>query len=358
MSGVLRTFVYSQHPSRVIFGPGSIARLPEEADRLGLKRVAVLSMPPQAAAADHLSKQLAGRFATAFSSAAMHTPIEVAEAALKLVRERQVDGLVAFGGGSTTGLSKVLALRTDLPQIVIRTTYAGSEMTPILGATEAGQKVTLRSPKVLPEVVIYDVDLTMSLPSSLSATSGINAMAHAVEALYAEDRNPVVDLLAMDAIGAMFRALPRISADGLDQGARAEALYGAWLCGMCLGAVGMALHHKLCHALGGTFDLPHAETHTVILPHALAYNASAVPDVIAKLKTALATDDPSRALFELAGRVGAPRSLKTLGMPVEGIDKATDLVLSSPYANPRRLERDALRRLLERAYSGLPPIID
>jgi maleylacetate reductase len=192
----------------------------------------------------------------------------------------------------------------------------------------------------------------------LSATSGINAMAHAVEALYAEDRNPVIDLLAMDAIGAMFRALPRIAANGLDQSARAEALYGAWLCGMCLGSVGMALHHKLCHALGGSFDLPHAETHTVILPHTLAFNASAIPDVIAKLKTVLTTDDPSRALFDLAGRVGAPRSLKALGMPADGIDKATDLVLSSPYANPRRPERDAIRRLLQRAHSGLPPVVE
>jgi alcohol dehydrogenase class IV len=288
----------------------------------------------------------------------MHTPVEVTEEALTLVRQYDVDGLVAFGGGSTTGLSKALALRTDLPQIAIPTTYAGSEMTPILGETSAAKKVTLKSPKVLPEVVIYDVNLTMSLPTLLSATSGINAMAHAVEALYAEDRNPVIDLLAMDAIGAMFRALPRIAANGLDQSARAEALYGAWLCGMCLGSVGMALHHKLCHALGGSFDLPHAETHTVILPHTLAFNASAIPDVIAKLKTVLTTDDPSRALFDLAGRVGAPRSLKALGMPAEGIDKATDLVLSSPYANPRRPERDAIRRLLQRAHSGLPPVVE
>ncbi|WP_284266170.1 maleylacetate reductase [Bradyrhizobium iriomotense] len=355
---MLRTFVYNQHPARVTFGRGSIARVGEEADKLGLKRVIVLSTPPQAAAAEQVSKQLADRRTHTFSGAVMHTPVEVTEAALTLVREHRADGLVAFGGGSTIGLSRALALRTDLPQIAIPTTYAGSEMTPILGEAAAGRKVTLRSPKVLPEVVIYDVDLTMSLPPSLSATSGINAIAHAVEALYAEDRNPVVDHLALDAIAAMSGALPRISADSLDQGARTEALYGAWLCGMCLGSVGMALHHKLCHALGGAFDLPHAETHTVILPHALAYNASAVPDVIARLKTVLAADNPSHALFELAGRVGAPRSLEALGMPIEGIEKATNLVLSSPYANPRQPERDSIRRLLHRAYSGLPPVSD
>lgn len=352
----MKSFVYSQHPSRVIFGSGTIARLPEEADGLGLKRALVLSTRPQAAAAEELAERLGGRSAAVFCGAEMHTPVEVTEDALAVVKEQRIDGLIAIGGGSTTGLSKALALRTDLPQIAVPTTYAGSEMTPILGETAAGRKTTLKSAKVLPEVVLYDVDLTMTLPASLSATSGINAMAHAVEALYAQDRNPIIDLLASEAIGALFRALPRISADVADRPARTEALYGAWLCGLCLGSVGMALHHKLCHTLGGSFNLPHAETHTVVLPHALAYNAPAIPDVIARLKTVLSTEDPPGALFDLAGRVGAPRSLEALGMSTDAIGKATDIALANPYWNPRPLEREAIRHLLERAYGGQIPV--
>ena len=285
----------------------------------------------------------------------MHTPVTVTDNALQQVSELAVDGLVAVGGGSTTGLAKAIALRTDLPQIVVPTTYAGSEITPILGETRDGSKVTQTSPKVLPEVVIYDVDLTLTLPASLSGTSGINAIAHAVEALYARDRNPIISLMAIEAIRSLFAALPKIVADPQNRDARADALYGAWLCGTCLGAVGMSLHHKLCHTLGGTFDLPHAETHTAVLPHALAYNAPAIPDVMARLNEALDTSDAAHALYDLAGRVGADRALKGLGMPESGIDVAADRALLNPYWNPRPLERGPIRDAIARAYAGQAP---
>ena len=245
-----------------------------------------------------------------------------------------------MGGGSTTGLAKAIALRTDLPQIVVPTTYAGSEMTPILGETKDGAKVTQSSPEVLPEVVIYDVDLTLDPACGLSGTSGINAIAHAVEALYARDRNPVTDLMAAEPIRALSRALPRIVDDPRDREARSDALYGAWLCGSCLGAVGMALHHKLCHTLGGTFDLPHAETHTVVLPHALAYNAPAIPDVMRRLGEALGADDAARASSTWPGSSGRRAALRDLGMPEDGIDEAADRALANPYWNPRALERE------------------
>ena len=202
------------------------------------------------------------------------------------------------------GLGKAIALRTDLPQIVLPTTYAGSEMTPILGETKDGVKTTQRTPKVLPEVVIYDVDLTLGLPPAIAATSGMNAMAHAVEALYAKDRNPVISLMAEEGIRSLARALPGIAEDPQDREARSDALYGAWLCGTCLGAVGMALHHKLCHVLGGAFDLPHAETHTIVLPHAVAYNASAAPDAMDRVARALGAETPHKACSTLAGRLG------------------------------------------------------
>jgi alcohol dehydrogenase class IV len=351
----MQPFVYNAHPARVIFGSGTLSRLPDEVARLGLERVLVLAGPQQEAEARAVAARLGGRAAGVYARAAMHTPVAVTEDAMRLVAALRVDGLVAVGGGSTTGLAKAIALRTDLPQIVAPTTYAGSEMTPILGETKDGAKVTRSSPKVLPEVVIYDVDLTLTLPPALSGTSGINAIAHAVEALYARDRNPVTDLIAVEAVRALAQALPRIAAEPRNREARSDALYGAWLAGCCLGTVGMALHHKLCHTLGGTFDLPHAETHTAVLPHALAYNAPAVPEVMRRLGEALGADDAARALYDLAGRVGARRALKDLGMPEGGIDEAADRALANPYWNPRPLERGAIRRLIARAYAGEPP---
>jgi alcohol dehydrogenase class IV len=245
-----------------------------------------------------------------------------------------------------------------LPQIVLPTTYAGSEMTPILGETKDGLKVTQRSLKVLPESVIYDVDLTLDLPVEISAVSGMNAIAHSVEALYAKDSNPVISALAIESVGALVRALPVIRADSQNIAARSQALYGAWLAGMCLGSVGMALHHKLCHTLGGSFNLPHAETHAVILPHALAYNAPSIPHVMSRLSTALAVPDVAHALYELNLAIGAPTSLADIGMPEEGGEKAVELTLSNAYWNPRPLERQALRDLLSRAHRGLPPHSD
>jgi maleylacetate reductase len=351
----MQPFIYTAHPVRVIFGFGTLAQLPAEVERLGLNRVLVLATPQQASDAQEIASRLGERSAGIYAGATMHTPVSVTEEAMQVVAERRADGLVAVGGGSTTGLAKAIALRTDLPQIVAPTTYAGSEMTPILGETREGAKVTQSSPKILPEVVIYDVDLTLSLPAALSGTSGINAIAHAVEALYARDRNPVINLLAKEAIRALARALPIVVANPQDREARSDALYGAWLCGTCLGAVGMSLHHKLCHTLGGSFDLPHAETHTAVLPHALAYNAPSIPEVMKELADVLGTSDPARALYDLAGSVGACHALKDLGMPGGGIDEATNRALSNPYWNPRPLEREAVRDLIARAYAGHPP---
>jgi len=351
----MQEFTYTANPARVLFGDGKIAALAEEVARLGLSRVLVLSTPQQESQARGVADALGGLCAGLFAGAVMHTPVAVTEQALRVVRETGADGIVAFGGGSTIGLGKAIALRTDLPQIAVPTTYAGSEMTPILGETEGGRKVTQSTSKVLPEVVIYDVALTLSLPPMLSGTSGINAIAHAVEALYAQSRNPIISLIAAEGIGALARALPRIAETPGDVAARSDAQYGAWLCGTCLGAVGMALHHKLCHTLGGTFELPHAETHTIILPHALAYNAPAVRDAIKRLRQALGADDPAAALYDLAGVVGAARALRDLGMPEGGIDRAVDLALANPYWNPRPLERDGIRNLLKRAWAGEPP---
>lgn len=351
----MREFIYTANPARVIFGAGSLGRVAAEAERLGLTRVLVLSTKEQGHSAEQVAALLGSACAGIFPGAVMHTPTGVTEEALAVVDANSIDGIVAIGGGSAIGLGKAIALRTDLPQIVIPTTYAGSEVTPIIGETQDGLKRTQTTAKVLPEVVIYDVDLTLGLPPLLSATSGMNAIAHAVEALYAKDGNPIVDMMAAAGVRALAKALPRIAGDPQDREARGEAQYGAWLCGTCLGSVGMSLHHKLCHTLGGTFDLPHAETHTIVLPHALRYNAPAVPKAMAVLAEALDAADPALALYDLASRLGAPRGLRDLGMPEDGIERATDLALANPYWNPRPLERDGLRACIAAAWAGDPP---
>ena len=279
---------------------------------------------------------------------------------MQVVTAMRIDGLVAVGGGSTTGLAKAIALRTDLPQIVAPTTYAGSEMTPILGETKDGRKVTQSSPKVLPEVVIYDVELTLTLPVGQSVTSGMNAVAHSVEALYTKEANPLISTLAERSITAFAQGLPGIVANPNDREARAQALYGAWLGGICLGSVGMALHHKLCHTLGGMFDLPHAETHTAVLPHAVAYNTSAAPAAMRKVIRAMEeggrpVDDAASGLYDLAKSLGATMALRDLGMPQSGIETATKAALANPYWNPRPLEEKGIGELLAAAYGGERP---
>jgi alcohol dehydrogenase class IV len=302
-----------------------------------------------------LGAHLGSRVAELFSDARMHTPVEVTEAAIAVVQAQDIDGFVAIGGGSTIGLGKALSLRTGLPHIAMPTTYAGSEMTPILGETRHGVKTTQRSQDLIPDTVIYDVDLTLGLPPRVSAASGMNAIAHAVEALYAENANPLTSLMAEEGIAALARALPRIIVTPSDGAARHDALYGAWLCGTCLGAVGMSLHHKLCHVLGGSFDLPHAETHAIVLPHAAAYNAVAAPEAMVRIARALGETDAARALHGLARRLGLPKTLAEIGMPESGIDRAADMAVLNAYANPRPVDRASVRELIAAAYRGDPP---
>ncbi|WP_254275938.1 maleylacetate reductase [Halomonas sp. 3H] len=351
----MQPFVYHGLPSRVVFGQGTLSRLAEEIEQLGCRRALVLATPQQQEQARAVLEQLGERGAGLFTEAAMHTPVEVTERAMRVVEELTVDCTVAIGGGSTIGLGKAIALRTGLPQVAIPTTYAGSEMTPILGETRDGIKTTQRTLEVLPETVIYDVDLTLSLPAGMSGTSGINAIAHAVEALYARDRNPVISLMAEEGIAALARSLPVIAGDPGNAEARADALYGAWLCGTCLGSVGMSLHHKLCHTLGGSFDLPHAETHTIVLPHAVAYNAPAAPEAMSRIARALGCEDPAAGLFDLARAVGAPTALEEIGLKPSDVERATEIATRNPYWNPREVEAQGIHRLLSHALVGHRP---
>jgi maleylacetate reductase len=358
----IQPFTYEAQAGRVIFGAGSLAKLPAEIDRLRAKRALILSTPEQKSIAQTLADQLGDRAVGVFDRAVMHVPIETAREARQLAAKLGADC-------ATTGLGKAIALDSGLPILAIPTTYAGSEMTPIFGLTEGGLKKTGRDLRVLPRTVIYDPELTLSLPVALSMTSAMNAIAHAAEGLYAQDQNPIMSLMAEEGIRALAQAMPGIRKNPRDLAARSDALYGAWLCGLVLGNVGMALHHKLCHTLGGSFSLPHAEVHTVMLPHAIAFNSVAIPEATQRMQRALTPvqnalkpqvglKSAAAALFDLARDNGAPVSLSAIGMRAQDLDRAADLAIANPYWNPRPIgpdQRNDIRELLQRAFEGIRP---
>lgn len=342
-------FVYDALPMRVAFGPGRLDALAEEVARLGLRRVLVLSTPERRELAERAAALLGEAAVGIFDQARMHVPVETVAAAAEVATSLGAEGCVATGGGSTIGLGKALALRHRLPVVAVPTTYAGSEMTPIWGLTENARKQTGRDRAVLPRTVIYDPQLTMSLPAAVSATSGLNALAHAVEALYAPDSSPVVAAMAEQGVRDLAAALPAIVSNPADTEARATALQGAWLCGACLGATTMGLHHKLCHVLGGMLDLPHADLHSVVLPHVAAFNLPAAPAARTALARALGNDDPAAALGSLADRLGAPRRLSDLGVQESDLPSVVAEVLASPCSNPRPVDGPTLTQVLESA---------
>jgi maleylacetate reductase len=351
----MRSFSYNQLPGRVVFGVGALDHLQREIELLGASRALVLSTLEQKAQAEDIAGRLGQRCVGIFPRAVMHVPIETAREARAQAGRLGADCVVAIGGGSTTGLGKAIALESALPILAIPTTYAGSEMTPIYGLTEAGIKKVGRDRNVLPKTVIYDPSLSVSLPVGLSVTSGFNAIAHAAEALYAQDNNPVSRIMAEEGIRALAQGLPRVAQNPADLAARGDCLYGAWLCGAVLGSVGMALHHKVCHVLGGTWNLPHAETHTVILPHALAYNYAAAPAAMKQVERAINAPHAAQGIYDLIKGLGAPVALKDVGMREADLDRAADLATQAPYFNPRPVERDGIRKLLDDAFHGRRP---
>lgn len=361
-------FSVAPMPAHVRFGAGALDRLPELVDGLGARRVLVVASAGRDALVERVATLLDDRLAGRDTRAAMHVPAPLAVAVRSEAARLQADLVLAVGGGSAIGMAKAVALAGGPPNIAVPTTYSGSEMTPIWGLTRDGAKETGRDERVRPRAVLYDPTLTLDLPPRVSGPSAMNAVAHAVEALYAPDGNPVVALLAADALRALAASAPRVVRAPHDLEARTEALYGAWLAGLALGASTMGLHHKLCHVLGGSFGLPHAETHAVVLPHAVAYNAPAAPAAMATAADALAaaTREPVTAadvpcaLHALVTDVlaaGAPGSLRELGLRESDVPRAAELAAARPYPNPRPVRADDVAALLTRAYRGQPPTL-
>ena len=350
----MNPFVYSGLPMRVVFGAGSVAELAKEVDRLGAKRALLLATPGRTAMVKSVADPLGIRVAGVFDRVVMHTPLELAEEARRLAASVQADCCVVVGGGSTIGFGKAIALTSALPLLAVPTTYSGSEMTTIWGISEGGAKKTGRDPKVLPKTVIYDPALTLDLPPHVSAASGMNAMAHCVEALYAHDGNPIVSMMAEEGIRALASALPRVMENPKGIDARSDALYGAWLAGCTISTTSIALHHKLCHVLGGSFNLPHAETHSIVLPHAVRYNESAA-EAMRRIERALGKRDAAAAIYDLEKKLRLPLRLADIGMKEQDLERAARIAADAPYPNPRKVEYAPVLELLRHAYEGVRP---
>jgi maleylacetate reductase len=345
-------FAYDALPGRVVFGVGSVERLGEEVDRLGAGRALAVAGKR---AVDGLVERLGDRCAGSFSDVRQHVPVAVARRALHLARELEADCLVAMGGGSATGLAKAVALDHQVPIVCVPTTYSGSEVTPIYGLTGPDGKRTGRDLRVLPRVVLYDPALTVGLPPAVTGTSGMNALAHCVEALYAPGANPITSLLAEEGAAALYRGLPDAVAAPGDLAARSDALLGTWMAGAALAVAGVGIHHQLCHLLGGTYGLPHAELHAVVLPHAVRFVTPAARGQLARLAGALGVDDAAGGLWDLARRLGAPASLAELGLAEAELDRAAGLAVAKVVQAPRRAGITELRALLDDAWRGARP---
>ena len=329
--------------------------MPEELAKLGYSRALVLATPIQKETGQELVKLLGDRAAGLFNRAKMHVPVETLNLALAEAKRLDADCSVSVGGGSTTGLGKALAFHLDLPNIVLPTSYAGSEMTNVWAVTRDNRKVTRRDTVVVPTLTIYDPELTLTLPPAFAAASGMNAMAQAVANAASEDANPVSSVMALEGIRALARSLPAIISEPGNIDARIEAMYGACLAAAALGTGTTGLHHRLCHTFGGTFNTPHAETHTILLPHSVAYNAGARPEATRRIAEALGVSDAATGLFELAGNLGAPTALKDIGIEEADLDEAATVALEKPVNNPEPVTRERIRALLDNAWRGHPP---
>jgi maleylacetate reductase len=345
-------FAYDALPGRVVFGVGAVEQLGEEVDRLGGRRVLAIAGKR---AVDGLLERLGPRVAASFTDVQQHVPVEAAARAVAAAAEADADCLVAMGGGSATGMAKAVALERQTPIVAVPTTYAGSEVTPIYGLTGPEGKRTGRDLRVLPKVVIYDPALTTGLPPEVTGPSGMNALAHCVEATYAPGANPVTSLLAEEGARVLARGLPRAVAHPADLAARSDALLGAWLAGAAMAAAGVGIHHQLCHLLGGAYRLPHAELHAVVLPHAVAFVAPAARPQLARLAGALGVEEVPGGVWDLGRRLGTPASLAELGLAEAELDRAAEQAVARVVQTPRRAGVSELRALLGAAWQGRRP---
>ncbi|MCI9888414.1 maleylacetate reductase [Micrococcales bacterium 31B] len=338
---------------RVLFGSGKAAdNVAAEVARLGAKRVMVIASEFEAPIAARVTAQI--EVALTHHDVVQHVPLETAERARAAAAEHGIDLLVCVGGGSTTGLAKAIALTSGLPIVAVPTTYAGSEATNVWGLTEAARKTTGVDPRVLPEAVVYDAELTVTLPAGLSVASGLNALAHCIDSLWAPRVDPINSALAVEGIRALGEGLPKVTANPSDLTGRERTLYGAYLAAVAFASAGSGMHHKICHVLGGTFNLPHAQTHATVLPYVLAFNEGAAPEAARRIAQALGAKTAVDGLNALRAALGAPTNLADLGFAEADIPLAVELSLAAiPASNPRAVDAAGLTELLSAAREGI-----
>ncbi|EHY91130.1 maleylacetate reductase [Saccharomonospora azurea] len=345
-------FDHETLPQRVRFGAGRAAdNLADEVRRLGAKAVMVIAAPTESDLAQAICADV--DVAVRFDDVAPHVPVDKAVRAREVAAEHRIDLLVSVGGGSTTGLAKAVALTTGIPIVAVPTTYAGSEATNVWGMTEAARKTTGVDSRVLPTTVIYDATCMLTLPADLAVASGLNALAHGVDSMWAPRADPINRALAAEAIGALADGMRAITADSTDLAGHEQTLYGAYLSAVAFASAGSGMHHKICHVLGGAYDLPHAHTHAIVLPHVLAFNADAAPEAAGRIAAALGADDAVHGLEALRRDVHAPTALREIGLDESRLDEAVELIMPViPPSNPRPVTEQTLSLLLRNAWSG------
>jgi alcohol dehydrogenase class IV len=348
-------FVHDNLPQRICFGTGeAAAHLAAEIANLKATRVMVIASKREMDIADGITTDLP--VALRHDDVVMHVPVEVANRAREAARQANADALVSVGGGSATGLAKAVAMTSGLPIVAVATTYAGSEATAVWGLTEAGRKTTGTDLKVLPKVVVYDAALTLTLPVPMSVASGLNALAHCVDAMWAPKADPVNAALAAEGIRSLAAGLPKVVTDPFDPNGREMALYASYLSATAFASAGSGLHHKICHVLGGAYNLPHAQTHAIVLPYVLAFNGPAAPDAERRIAAAFGTNRAIDGLQDLRRELDAPHALRDYGFTDDAIPAAAEAILPAvPAGNPRPVTAEDLQRLLHAAWSGADP---
>jgi alcohol dehydrogenase class IV len=343
------SFHYLSSAQEVIFGPGSLIQLGEAVERFGCQRLLLCTGRSVRAAGhvDAVQSILGERLVHVFDRLLPHVQDYQVSEVLALSIENNIDAVIGLGGGSPIGMAKAISIALEekkighpasaaspvvqplFPAVAIPTTYAGSEMTSTYGTTKTDEtpprKVTVSDPKVTPKLVVYDPQLTLDLPPEMTASTGINALAHCIEALYSITRNPLSTAAALSGIRHISAALERCFRDGKDLEARTEMLLGAHLAGLSMSSIKIGLHHGLCHVLGGAANVPHGIANSIMLPHALRFNADATASQL--LPAAEAIGIPSNGaspvkvvefaaqwVFDLVGRMGLPRRLRDVGV--------------------------------------------
>ena len=355
----MKSFTHNSLPARVVFGPGKISSLGVEIERLNVKSVLFCCTPGRNKEVRRLTSSLNNVSAGICAIAEQYVPLPMVKEARNIAKQNNVDCVVSYGGGTSIGLAKAISLDLEIPVISAVTTFSGSETTDLQAILTDGVRIGYKSDWMLPKTIIYDPETAMGVPLEIMIPSGINAIAHGVEAFYSKGASPVNNLIAGEGIRSLASALTRMSSGDDNIEARGDGLYGAWLCGTALGSAGVALHHKFAHVLGSTFGLEHSKAHTVALPHSVAYTTNGAREAMRQISAALGDEkkEASLALYELNQRIGAPTSLKEIGMPMEGIDIAAKMISDDPYPNPVPIEYEGIRRMIEDAWNGRAPNI-